>query len=76
MRDSYTEGMQAIIELIATRLLPDDPAAARTQAPGLLTVLVATLQLARAVSDRRLSDDILESGIHNALTLMGSDAHA
>jgi TetR/AcrR family transcriptional regulator, transcriptional repressor for nem operon len=34
------------------------------------TLLVATLQLARAVSDRKLSDDILESGIRNAQTLL------
>ena len=32
------------------------------------TLLVATLQLARAVSDGQLSDEILESGIRNAHT--------
>ena len=70
VRDSYTEGMQSIVEVIAAHLSPRDPSAARTRAIGLFTLLVATLQLARAVSDRKLSDDILESGIRNAQTLL------
>ncbi len=71
VRDSYTRGMQSIVEVIATRLSPEDPFAARTIALGLFTILVATMQLARAVSDRELSDDILESGISNAQLLLG-----
>ena len=59
VRDSYTKGMQSIVDVIATHLSPQDPSAARTSALGLFTILVATLQLARAVSDRELSDDIL-----------------
>jgi TetR/AcrR family transcriptional regulator, transcriptional repressor for nem operon len=70
VRDSYTEGMQSIVDVIAAHLSPHDPSAARTRALGLFTLLVATLQLARAVSDRKLSDDILESGIRNAQTLL------
>jgi TetR/AcrR family transcriptional regulator, transcriptional repressor for nem operon len=70
VRDSYTEGMQSIVDVIATHLSPRDPSAARTRAIGLFTLLVATLQLARAVSDRKLSDNILESGIRNAQTLL------
>ena len=70
VRNSYTEGMQSIVDVIATHLSPFDPSAARTRALGLFTLLVATLQLARAVSDRKLSDDILESGIRNAHILL------
>ena len=62
--------MQSIVDVIATHLSPHDPSAARTTALGLFTVLVATMQLARAVSDRELSDDILESGIRNAQILL------
>ena len=62
--------MQSIVDVIATHLSPHDPSAARTRAIGLFTLLVATLQLARAVSDRKLSDDILESGIRNAQILL------
>ena len=70
IRDSYTEGMQSIVDVIATHLSPPDPSAARTTALGLFTVLVATMQLARAVSDRELSDGLLESGIRNAQILL------
>jgi TetR/AcrR family transcriptional regulator, transcriptional repressor for nem operon len=70
VRDSYTEGMQSIVHVITAHLSPHDPSAGRTRALGLFTVLVATLQLARAVSDRELSDDILESGIRNAGLLL------
>ena len=70
VRDSYTRGMQSIVEVIATHLSPEDPSAARATALGLFTILVATMQLARAVSDRELSDDILESGISNAQLLL------
>ena len=70
VRDSYTQGMQSIVDVIAAHLTPHDPSAARTRAVGLFTVLVATLQLARAVSDRKLSDDILESGIRTAQILL------
>ena len=70
VRDSYTEGMQSIVDVIAAHLSPCDPSAAHTRAIGLFTLLVATLQLARAVSDRKLSDDILESGIRNAQILL------
>jgi TetR/AcrR family transcriptional regulator, transcriptional repressor for nem operon len=70
VRESYTQGMQSIVEVIAAHLSPHNPARARTTAVGLFTILVATLQLARAVSDRDLSDDILAAGIVNARTLL------
>jgi AcrR family transcriptional regulator len=75
VRDSYTEGIHGIVDVIATRVSPHDPSAARSTALGLFTLLVATLQLARAVSDRELSDEVLESGIRNALRLLDEDQH-
>lgn len=71
-RRAYATGLQEIIETIGVHLSPRDPAAARTQAIGLLTVLIATMQLARAVPDRRLSDEILEAGIRNAQNILDS----
>lgn len=70
VRDAYTQGMQSIVDVIAAHLSPHEPSAARTAAVGLFSVLVATLQLARAVSDRQLSDDILAAGIANAQLLL------
>lgn len=69
-RRAYTQGMQEFVDAVATNLSPEDPAAARTRAIGLFTILVATVQLARAVTDRKLSDDILEAGIRNAQALL------
>jgi TetR/AcrR family transcriptional regulator, transcriptional repressor for nem operon len=70
-RRSYTQAMQDFVDMVATRLSPDDPSSARSDAIGLFTILVATLQLARAVTDRAFSDDILESGISNTQSLLG-----
>jgi AcrR family transcriptional regulator len=70
VRDSYSQGMQSIIDVIATHLAPQDPSAARTTALGLFTTLVATMQIARAVSDRDMSDGFLRSGILNAQLLL------
>lgn len=36
----------------------------------LYTMVVGTLQLSRAVSDRKLAEEVLEQGIGNALTFM------
>lgn len=70
IRDSYTDGMQDIVNTIAAQLDPDDPTAARTTALGLFTILVASLQLARAVSDPALSDEVLAAGISNARKIL------
>ena len=73
VRDSYTRGMQSIVDVIVTHLSSEDPSAARTTALGLFTILVATMQLARAVSDLELSDEILNSGILNARLLLARE---
>jgi TetR/AcrR family transcriptional regulator, transcriptional repressor for nem operon len=65
--------MTSIVNVIAAHLSPSDPSAARSTALGLFTILVATMQLARAVSDPALSDDILAAGIHNATVLLDVD---
>lgn len=70
VRDSYTQGVRAIIDAVAAHLSPDDPAAARSRAIGLFTLLVGSLQLARAVTDPTLSADVLETGIRTALDLL------
>jgi hypothetical protein len=43
----------------------------RTKTLSVYAMMVGTLQLSRAVADRRLADELLEEGIHNALTLLG-----
>lgn len=69
-KDAYTDGARAIVEELAARLAPEDPQSARGKAIGLFTMAVGTLQLSRALSDRKVSDEVLERGIENALTFM------
>jgi TetR/AcrR family transcriptional repressor of nem operon len=73
VRDSYTQGMQSIVDVISRHLSPETSDAARPTALGLFTILIATMQLARAVSDGDTSDDILRSGILNAQLLLNGD---
>jgi TetR/AcrR family transcriptional regulator, transcriptional repressor for nem operon len=74
VRDSYTEGAQSIIDAVAAHLSPDDPAAARSRATGLFTLLVGSLQLARAVTDPKLSGEVLGAGISAALDLLSVES--
>lgn len=69
-RRIYTDGVLDVIGGMAVLLDPADPAAARVKALSLYALLAGTLQLARAVADRALSDEILEQGIDNALALI------
>jgi TetR/AcrR family transcriptional regulator, transcriptional repressor for nem operon len=41
------------------------------QALSVFAMMVGTLQLSRALADRRLADDVLEQGIQNGLALLG-----
>jgi len=70
IKRAYTDGAREIVEEMAARLAPEDPQSARGRAIGLYTMLVGTLQLSRAVSDRKFADEVLEQGIENALTLI------
>jgi AcrR family transcriptional regulator len=59
---SYGEGLAA--------LLPDPGSAkARRQAAAIFGLMVGTMQIARAVSDPELAEEILEGGVQAALTL-------
>jgi len=69
VRDAYTAGIRPLLELVARRLDHLPEGLARERATGLLTLLFSTLQLARAVTDRKLSDQILAAGVQNALLL-------
>jgi TetR/AcrR family transcriptional regulator, transcriptional repressor for nem operon len=69
---AYTDGAEVIIDEIATRLAPDDPRSARGTTLNLYTMMIGTLQLARALADEQLSDEVLEQGVQNALALLGT----
>jgi AcrR family transcriptional regulator len=74
-RQVYTDGVLVVIDGLAARLAPDDPPSARVKALSLLGMLVGTLQLSRALTDRQLADELLEQGIRNALALVDAEQH-
>ncbi len=72
---AYTAGARTLVEQIAARLTPGDPAVAQGRALSLFTMIIGTLQLSRAVADRELSDQLLGQGLGNALGLLGEERH-
>ena len=70
-RHVYTQSMKRLLNAVEKQL-PDMPKGpkAREIAIGTVGLLVGTLQLARAVDDPSLSDDILAAGTHVASTLI------
>ena len=73
MKRAYTDGQLAIIDEVAARLAPDDPQSARVQTLSVFALMVGTLQVSRALADRRLADSVLEQGIQNAVALLGAE---
>lgn len=69
-RDAFTRELTDTADDLASSLKRTDPESARVQALSLLGLLVGTLQLARAVSDPELSDQLLEQGVRSATDLL------
>ncbi len=70
-RQAFTDELTRSMDDIARRLDPTDPEAARTDALTIFGLMVGTLQLARALTDRDLSDQLLAQGVTTALALLG-----
>jgi TetR/AcrR family transcriptional repressor of nem operon len=73
-RQVYTDELLAIADDIAARLDPTDAEAAQTDALTLVGMMIGTLQLARALTDRDLSDQLLARGVETALRLLNERA--
>src|SRR5438094_2302542 len=72
-KHAYTDGVLVVIDDIAARLAPDDPQSARVKTLSGFALLVGTLQVSRALADRKLADEVLQQGIQNALALLGAE---
>src|SRR5215212_8688595 len=70
----YTDELMRVIDDIASRLGPTNAEAARTDALTLFGLMLGTLQLARALTDRDLSDQLLARGVETALKLLDDRA--
>jgi AcrR family transcriptional regulator len=69
-RQVFTDELTNEIDDIATRLDPNDIEAARTNALTVFGLMVGTLQLARALTDRDLSDRLLDQGVATTLQMV------
>src|SRR5436190_12176733 len=65
-RGVFTTELMHVIDDMASRLDPADVDAARADALTIFALMVGTLQLARALSDRDLSDQLLARGVETA----------
>jgi len=70
-RDAFTGKITEIVKLIAARAANGSARERRKRAIAVYGLMVGALQLARAVNDRKLSDEILESAADAALALAG-----
>jgi TetR/AcrR family transcriptional repressor of nem operon len=69
-RRVFTDELTATMDEIASALDPMDAGAARADALTLFGLMVGSLQLARALTDRELSDQVLARGVETALKLL------
>jgi TetR/AcrR family transcriptional repressor of nem operon len=69
-RDVFTAEVMGIIDDIASRINPTDVEAGRVDALTVFGLMVGTLQLARTLTDRELSDRVLARGVETALELL------
>jgi TetR/AcrR family transcriptional regulator, transcriptional repressor for nem operon len=69
-RQVFTDELLTTADDVAARLDRTDAEAARTDALTILGLMIGTLQLARALADRDLSDQVLARGVETALKLL------
>jgi TetR/AcrR family transcriptional regulator, transcriptional repressor for nem operon len=70
-RDAFTGKMSDIMSLMAAQIRGGSPTERRRNAIAIYGMMVGALQLARAVNDKQLSEEILASATSAALALAG-----
>jgi AcrR family transcriptional regulator len=73
-RDVFTTEVMGVVDDIASRLDPTDVEAGRAEALTVFGLMIGTLQLARTLTDRDLSDRVLARGVETALRLLDDRA--
>ena len=74
IRDAYTDGVRGLIAAIAQHLEAGDERDAQDRAIALFTLVVGSLQTARAVTDRELADRILTTAYTHAMAIAAPPA--
>lgn len=70
-REVFTKKVEEILGLIATHLRDGSTTGRRRKAMAIYGMMVGSLQLARAINNKKLSDEMLENAIETALTFAG-----
>jgi TetR/AcrR family transcriptional regulator, transcriptional repressor for nem operon len=70
IKKAYTNSIEVFFRLLSEAMDSTDPALARQQGIALFALAVGSLQLARAVTDKHLSEEIMQAGIEVAIKLM------
>ena len=70
----YTDELMGVVDDIASRFHPTNAEAAQTDALTLFGLMLGTLQLARALTDRDLSDHLLTRSVVTAMKLLNDPA--
>ena len=70
-REAFTDKITEIVSLMAAQIGTGAPAERRRNAIAIYGMMVGALQLARAASDKQLSEEILASATEAALALAG-----
>src|SRR5688572_9412540 len=73
-RQVFTDELMGVIDDIASRLDPTDAETARTDALTIFGMMVGALQLARALTDHDLSDQLLARVVETAVKLLDDRA--
>jgi AcrR family transcriptional regulator len=69
-KEVFTDELMGVIDDIASRLNPTRAEAAQMDALTLFALMLGTLQLARTLTDRDLSDQLLARGVEAAMKLL------
>ena len=70
----YTEGLTALMDALAQRLTPHDPAASRTAVTTAFAMMVGAVQISRALADPVAADTLLEQAAATVLLLFDAAA--
>jgi TetR/AcrR family transcriptional repressor of nem operon len=72
IKQSYTDGLLAVVDAVSAAVAPHDPLSARATVLDAFAMMVGALQLSRAVNDRALAAEILDNVTAKALAMLGA----
>jgi AcrR family transcriptional regulator len=70
-KQSYTEGLLAVVDAIAAAVAPHDPPSARSTVLDAFAMMVGAVQISRALNDPALAKEMLDNVATKALVMLG-----